>query len=165
MNAVKGYRIAQHIMSKEPVCAEPSMTIRQLARLLEENEISGCPVSDAEGRVIGVVSRTDLVRCCTEGTRDYSPGALFGVLSDESDDVIPEPTVRVEDFMSEGAATVSPNTALERVAALMVERRIHRVVVVDRENFPLGIITSLDLLGAFPASAETKESSGRRVPR
>jgi CBS domain-containing protein len=45
---------------------------------------------------------------------------------------------------------VAPNDPLPKVARLMFENRIHRVVVVDAEGFPIGIITSLDLLGAFP---------------
>jgi CBS domain-containing protein len=52
-------RIAGDIMTKEPLCAEPATTFRQLARLFEENDISGCPVVDEEGKVIGVVSKTD----------------------------------------------------------------------------------------------------------
>jgi CBS domain-containing protein len=162
MNAIKSNPTAQDVMSKEPVCADLSMTIRQLARLFEENEISGCPVLDQEGKVVGVVSKTDLIRRCSEGTRDHPPGYLFEVISDEEDDgPLPDPLVAVEDFMTDEPATVSPATPVAKVAALMVKRRIHRVIVVDEENFPLGVITTLDVLGVFPGM-EPKDTAGAR---
>ena len=153
MPSVKNDLMAKHVMVKEPVCVEPSMTIVQLARLFEENEISGAPVVDNEGRVIGVVSKTDLIRRCIEGSLDIPPAYLFEVLSAESgedEEVLPEPLVCVEDFMTEDPVTVSPNTPVGFVARLMFEKRIHRIVVVDHDKFPVGIITTLDLLGVFP---------------
>ncbi len=53
---------ARDVMTLEPVCVGPATTIRELARLFEENEISGAPVVNRSGRLVGVVSTTDLVR-------------------------------------------------------------------------------------------------------
>ena len=153
MHTVSSELMAKDVMVSEPVCVEPSMTIRQLARILEENEISGAPVVDKEGHVIGVVSKTDLIRRCSEGTRDIPPAYLVEVLSADSgddEDVIPESLVCVEDFMTRDAVMVTPNTPVGYLAQLMFEKRIHRVVVVDHDKFPVGIVTSLDLLGVFP---------------
>lgn len=152
---------AQGIMTPEPVCAEPATTIRQLARLFEENDISGCPVVDEEGKVIGVVSKTDLIRRCSEGTADIPPAYLFEVVCEQGADEdgggesgvggpIPEPLICVQDFMTESAVTVRPNALVHEVAALMADKHIHRVVVVDEEAFPLGMITTLDVLKVFP---------------
>jgi len=154
MSKINAHTIASEIMTPEPVCAEPAMTIRQLARLFEENEISGCPVVDQEGKVIGVVSKTDLIRRCSEGTADQPPGYLFEVIceqggEDDAPEVIPEPLICVQDFMSGDPITVAPSTPVAKIAAIMSESRIHRVVVVDEEKFPLGVITSLDLLGTY----------------
>lgn len=153
MTATKAHLKASDIMVEEPVCVEPSTTMRQLARLFEENEISGAPVIDAEGRLVGVVSKTDLIRKCSEGTVDIPPAYLFEALGEESGEdekVIPEPLVCVEDFMTEDPVTVAPATPVAYVARLMHEKRIHRIIVIDHDKFPIGIITSLDLLGAFP---------------
>jgi len=153
MSKINTHTIASGIMTPEPVCAEPATTIRQLARLFEENEISGCPVVDQEGKVIGVVSKTDLIRRCSEGTADQPPGYLFEVICEqggEDGEVIPEPLICVQDFMSGDPITVAPSTPVAKIAAIMFESRIHRVVVVDEEKFPLGVITSLDLLGTYP---------------
>lgn len=147
---------ADAIMTPDPVCAEPSTTIRQLARLFEDNDISGCPVVDHSGRVIGVVSKTDLIRRCSEGTRDIPPAYLFEVVCEQGDESeagespIPEPLVCVQDFMTESAVTVGPSAPVHEVATLMADRHIHRVIVVDDEMYPLGVITALDVLRKFP---------------
>lgn len=155
MTALKTDLKAKDVMNAEPVCVEPSTSIRRLARIFEENEISGAPVIDPQGRLVGIVSKTDLIRQCMEGTDEIPPAYLFEILSeqgvdeDESSEVIPEPLACVEDFMTEDPVTVTPDTPIGRVARLMHEGRIHRVVVVDYEKYPVGIITSLDLLKAF----------------
>jgi len=157
MNRVSTALTAQDIMSPEPVCAEPGTTIRQLARLFEENDISGCPVVDQEGRVLGVVSKTDLIRRCSEGSGDIAPSYLFEIVCESGDDGddsggtgLQEPLICVQDFMTETAVSVRPTEAVHAVAALMVENHIHRVVVVDEERFPIGMITTLDILNVFP---------------
>ncbi len=145
---------AKDVMVREPVCVEPDMNIRQLARLFDENEISGAPVVDTMGRVIGIVSKTDLIRRCSEGLRDQAPGYLFEAIfeqSGEDEEVIPEPLVVVGDFMEDEPVTVSPEEPVWKIAAAMADDRIHRVIVVDRDRVPVGIITSLDVLRHYPA--------------
>jgi CBS domain-containing protein len=153
MSVIKTELRAEDVMTVEPVCVGPATTIRELARVFEEHEISGCPVVDQQGRVVGVVSKTDLIRRCAEGTNDVPPAYLFEVLSDQGEDddseVIPEPLVCVEDFMTDDPLMVRPDISAATVAKEMFERRIHRVIVADQERFPLGMITSLDLLGVF----------------
>lgn len=155
MSTVRTDLKARDVMTAEPVCVSPATTIRELARVFEDHEISGAPVVDQQGRLVGVVSKTDLIRRCAEGTNDIPSAYLFEVLceqgdQDENGEVIPEPLVCVEDFMTEDPVVVSPEVSGATVARLMFERRIHRVIVVDQEKFPLGVVTSLDLLGIFP---------------
>lgn len=68
MTATRNSPKACDVMTPEPVCVEPSTTLSQLARVFEENDISAAPVVNEEGRVIGIASKTDLIRRCTEGT-------------------------------------------------------------------------------------------------
>jgi CBS domain-containing protein len=146
---------ARDVMTSDPVCVPASTGIRGLARVFEEHEISGVPVIDAQGRVIGVVSKTDLIRRCAEGTDEIPPAYLFEVLSeqgvdeDEVSEVMPEPLVCVEDFMTPDPLMVGLDHSATGVARLMHERGVHRVIVTDAERFPLGIITSMDLLAAL----------------
>ncbi|MBX3378291.1 MAG: CBS domain-containing protein [Phycisphaeraceae bacterium] len=154
MSVLKHELTARDIMSVDPICVRPHTTIRELARTFEEHEISGAPVIDQSGKVVGVVTKTDLIRRCSEGTADIPPAYLFEVLSDQGDDeeasqVIPEPLICVEDFMTEDPLMVAPTISVATIAKLMFERRIHRVIVADDDRFPMGIVTSLDILGAY----------------
>jgi CBS domain-containing protein len=169
MHSLKHHLHAKDVMIAEPICVETSTTIRELARIFEDNEISGAPVVDAEGKVIGVVSKTDMIRRCSEGTADAAPGYLFEALREQADgdedaEVIPEPLVCVQDFMTDSAVTVPPEAPVTHVARLMYDRRIHRVVVIDKERFPIGIITSLDLLGVFPGEGAVATRSPAERP-
>jgi CBS domain-containing protein len=158
---------ARDIMVAEPITVEPAMTLRQLARVFEENEISGAPVVDTDGRVIGVVSKTDLIRRCSECTLAKPPAYLVEALNEEAahdEDVIPEALICVEDFMTADPVTVTPDAPATTVARLMHERRIHRIIVVDDEKFPIGIITSLDMLGAYPQPPEPREAPAAPEP-
>jgi CBS domain-containing protein len=160
MSMVKTERKAKDVMTTDPVCVRPSTTIRELARVFEENEISGAPVVDQIGTVIGIVSKTDLIRRCSEGAADIPPAYLFEILSEqghgdehEISEVIPEPLLCVQDLMTADPVMVSPEESAVKIAREMFERRIHRVVVVDEEKLPVGMITSLDLLGALSHQA------------
>jgi CBS domain-containing protein len=145
--------VAEDVMTSEPVCVEPSTSIRELAQIFEVNEISGVPVVDGAGKVIGVVSKTDLIRRCSEGVGGRPPSYLFEAIFDDAEGVttaIPEQLICVGDFMSSEPATVKADAPVRTVARMMSERRIHRVIVVDDEGNPLGIVTTLDVLKAFP---------------
>jgi CBS domain-containing protein len=154
MPVVKTELKAKDVMTTEPVCVSPSTTIRELVRVFEENEISGAPVVDQQGTVVGIVSKTDLIRKCAEGTLDVPPAYLFQVLGEQEgeetvSEVAAEPAVSVEDFMSEDPIMVRPEVSAATVAREMSDNSIHRVIVVDEEKYPMGIITSLDLLRHF----------------
>jgi CBS domain-containing protein len=157
LTGMKTELMARDVMIFEPVCVDRSDTIWQLARVFVEHEISGAPVVDQQGRLVGVVSRTDLVRRCLEGTADIPPAYLFEVIFEQGADdeaagadVIRERLICVEDCMTQDPVTASPETPVGTIASLMFDGRIHRVIVVDEERFPVGIITSLDLLALFP---------------
>jgi CBS domain-containing protein len=142
--------LARDIMIPEPICVEPSTTLRALAKILEENEISGAPVVNHAGHVVGVVSKTDLIRRCSSGADRLPPAYVFEAIDTRAardPDVIPESLLCVDDLMTRDPVTVPATMPASEVARLMYQRRIHRVIVVDAQQFPLGIITSLDVLG------------------
>lgn len=154
MGTEKAHLTARDVMTLEPVCVGPATTIRELSRLFEENEISGAPVVNRDGRLVGVVSKTDLIRRCSEGSETLTPSYLFEVLFQREGEepppgAVPEALVCVEDFMSMKPLTVDPQTSAASVARLMSEHRVHRVIVIDEERFPIGIITSMDMLAFF----------------
>lgn len=143
---------ARDVMTPEPICAEPHMSIRTLVELLEGAGVSGAPVIDRQGGVIGVVSKSDLLHACLERAEDYEPAYLYELIRGEEDeDVGPassfsEPDIRVEDFMTDDPITAPPSAPISALAAMMHESRIHRVIIASDDRVPLGIVTSLDLV-------------------
>ncbi len=140
------------VMTSNPICIGPDTQARELARVLEANEISGTPVVDGLNRVIGVVSRTDLLHRAVEGPQGSRPGSFFEALAEglTDEDTHPDNLGTVEEFMTPEPVTARPNELLGDVARRMAEERVHRVVIVDDELHVLGIATSLDILRAFP---------------
>ena len=159
MGAVKTKLTAADVMTADPVTIEPSASIREFARVLDDNEISGVPVVDQQGTLVGIASKTDLIRQCVQGTVELPPDYLFDLIVEQdipesAADTLPDPQVRVEDFMTEvpggGGVTVSPDAPLSAIARAMNEAHVHRVIVVHPDRYPVGIITTLDLLEHWP---------------
>jgi CBS domain-containing protein len=140
----------EDVMTHDPRCVRPSCTIRELARMLEEEGFSGAPVVDDDGALVGVVSRTDLIRRCLDDARNRAPMHLFELLHGEGDDSPTGPLIVVADFMTANPITARADEPVEAIALRMARARVHRVVVVDAQQRPTGIVTSLDLLKFWP---------------
>jgi CBS domain-containing protein len=146
-----GVRIVEEIMTKDPVCIDGGTTARELARVLEESEISGVPVTDVQGRIIGVVSRTDLMNRCVEGPFGAGPGMALTSLADGLGGTVADEEMGVvEDFMNPDPITAPPDEPISAIAARMVRDHVHRIVIVDDENLVIGVVTTLDVLSVFP---------------
>jgi CBS domain-containing protein len=149
----KAPRLVRDIMTPDPICVGADTSARELARILEANEISGVPVVDSLHRIIGVASKTDLLRRCVEGPIGSRPGTFFESLAEGLDmgsDLDPEELGTVEEFMSTEPVTSGPEEPVGAVAHRMAEENVHRIVVVDKRRHVVGIVTSLDLLREFP---------------
>lgn len=141
------------VMTREPICADRSDTVHDLARLFEEHDISGIPVVDEVERLIGVVSKTDLVRRCVEGPPGAREGTEFWDALREGfgGAEAAEELGTAEDLMSIEPVTARPDESLAAAARRMARNRVHRLVVIDEDRRPLGIVTTLDLLAHFPS--------------
>ena len=110
------------------VHCKTSTSLKDAAELIVAEDISGLVVVDDEGYLAGVFTRTDLLRAGLARS-----------------DWLEQP---VEAFMTRDVITVTPQTNLTEVAKLLVERQIHRVVIVHAESgklLPLGVISDADL--------------------
>jgi CBS domain-containing protein len=131
---------AKDLMTKSVATLTPLTTVAAAARLLTEQRISGAPVVDARGNVLGIVSQTDLVRHQTDA------GGWPGEKAGTND----APIIAV---MTGAVVSCEEETPLDEVARLMLDRRIHRVLVV-RDGKLCGIITAMDLLRAVPGAQD-----------
>lgn len=148
--------IARDVMSPDLLTVTADMTVAELAEFLVENEISGAPVADAEGRLIGVVSLSDVARAMTgrdqavlshpepdfylRGWEEkFNAEDLAGLRVADSDATVGE-------IMTPSIFAVDEETPISQVAERMIDSKIHRLLVT-RETKPVGIVTTTDLLG------------------
>nr|WP_321464520.1 CBS domain-containing protein [uncultured Desulfobulbus sp.] len=141
---------ARDIMTTNVVTVHPQTSVRELASLLLERKISGAPVVDDAGKVLGVVTESDLI---FQNKRVHLPTAvaiLDAFVFLES----PERTeqelkkmagAKVGDICSEQPITVGPETELEEIATLMAEKKVHTLPVLDDEQL-VGIIGKSDII-------------------
>ena len=142
---------AADLMNPEVLTVPDDMTVGELATFLVANEIAGAPVTDAAGRIVGVVSVFDIARLLgeedddddLEEPDDEAPGSAPEAGEAEVDGV---EDLLVEDIMTPQAFSVSEDATVQEVAALMLKEHLHRLLVV-REDEPVGIISTSDLLG------------------
>ena len=135
-------------MNPDVVCARPEMTVADVSKLLALRKVSGAPVVDDHGHILGVVSQSDLVRHSSERVsaaasgRFYSSEPDYQPLGDVPVDLSDTP---IEEIMSRRVVTVSRETGVAVAANIMRERAIHRLIVTDRSRV-VGVISSHDLL-------------------
>jgi CBS domain-containing protein len=135
---------AADLMTRDVFTVRTRDSVHHVAKLLNERRISGAPVLDDRGRLVGIISKTDLVRAwgkaLSSAVEDF-----FEMPGDESFDPEDQPIGQIVDLMHRGLVTVGPEAAASELAKLMLERRIHRVLVTRGDEL-LGIVSSLDLL-------------------
>lgn len=151
---------ARDVMNPDVLTVADDMTTDDLARYLIEHEISGAPVVDGQGHLVGVVSMTDIGRAMAETADLDSPLSLDFYRNDRADVTledlgqryVEERALVVRDVMTPIIYQVPATATARDVARLMVEHHIHRVVVTEAKE-PIGIITSMDLLRGIAAGA------------
>jgi CBS-domain-containing membrane protein len=134
------------IMTTRVICVSHRLPLPALERLLTTNGISGAPVVDAEGHVLGMVSKTDLVR----HHRDESVSSG----EDEDENV-------VADIMTPLVFSLPPNESIAKAAALMAFEGMHRLPVVNAHREVIGIVSSMDIM-RWVARSEGYVLSGPR---
>ncbi|MCL2338003.1 MAG: CBS domain-containing protein [Firmicutes bacterium] len=146
-------KTAKDIMVTEVITVNPQDNVEKVAHLLLEHRISGMPVVDDSGRLVGVVSEADLV-FQEKGVK--SP--FFMVVFDSPiyfehpgrlvDDIKRAAARKVNELMSTKLYTVGPETAITDIATIFTKNKINRVPVVDENNKILGIISRQDIIRA-----------------
>ena len=142
---------AHDLMSTALVTISEEMSLRAAARLLYQSCISGAPVVDKEGRCVGVISATDFVAWAGkyETSAQARPAGSACVYSPwQVVDAEALPTDEVRRYMTADPVTVLPLTPIGELARKMVNAHIHRLIVVDGQDRPVGIVSSTDILAA-----------------
>jgi CBS domain-containing protein len=151
-------RVARDIMNPQVITIADSMDLREAAKILVEGGISGAPVVDELGHLVGVISQRDLVQYTLATEHELTVEAPFYRQPyDESLDpsrgfqIEELPADLVRDVMTPHLITVTEDTPIREVAARMVRFGVHRLIVVGEERQLRGIVTSMDVLRCVAA--------------
>lgn len=142
------------VMTATVISVHPADAIKDAAQLLVDRQISGVPVVDAEGVVVGVVSEADFL--IKELGPDSTRGArrLLRAVSDTAHAVQHKHAARtVGELMTAPAVTIGSRRPISEAARLMTVKRVNRLPVVDDGRL-VGIVTRADLVRAFARSDE-----------
>jgi CBS domain-containing protein len=146
---------ARDIMTTKVLTVRPETSISDLSKTLENRKIGGLPVVDKDGRLVGVITQSDLV----ERARDLELPPAINILDFHIYLQIPSHLLhRVEkmlgttvgDCMSPNPVTVAPNTPVSQIAALMAKQKVHTIPVLDGGKL-VGVIGKMDLVRAMAA--------------
>jgi CBS domain-containing protein len=121
------------MMSQNVIFVQDTDTVLHAAAVVEEFKISGAPVVNAYGHCVGVLS-----------VKDYSRRS--GVNEEK---LIVDEAATVGDVMTTPAITVSPGLDIAEAGRIMVDRRVHRLPVVDETGRLVGLLSSLDVIEAL----------------
>jgi len=143
----------EEIMTRNAVTVTPETTLKEVAALLVAKKISGVPVCEADGRVVGVVSAADII-WKELGAADV--GLLERVLDTAYGDSSRLDARTAGDAMSMPAITIAPGADVSAAAKAMVDHGVNRLPVLDHGRL-VGIVTRADLLRAFQRSDEEIE--------
>lgn len=112
---------AKDIMTREVITASPALSVKELAQLLIKNQISGVPVADEHGKIVGLVSEAD---------------------------IIAKKGKHVQAIMSQQVYSVTEQASVEEIAQLMTAHRIKRVPVMNGDRL-VGIVSRADIVNTI----------------
>lgn len=138
------------VMTNRVISIAPEKTVFEAARLMLKQRISGLPVIDDKGKLVGIVSESDLLRRSEIGTeRKHSPwlNAFLGP-SESASDYVRAHGTKVKEVMTARPLTVGPDVQLDEVVHLMETHRIKRLPAVRRGKV-IGMVTRANLVQAL----------------
>jgi CBS domain-containing protein len=152
---------AVDLMTSFVVTVRPDATIEYAAQLMLQYHISGLPVTDSDGAVLGIVTESDLLRRAETGTEKRhtrcvsfltGPGRL-------AQEYVHTHGRRVGEVMTERIYTVTPQTSLADLVALMETRHVKRVPVVEQGRL-VGIVSRADVMAALVGLLSDQPAGG-----
>ena len=143
---------AKDAMTREVVFVNRTTPLKDVADILNRNDISGLPVVDDENKVVGIISEKDfLFSMGTKETRTFM-GVVAHCLKNKGCVAISMQKQKAKDIMSFPAVTVSENTLVSEIAGIFTEKKINRTPVTDSNNILIGIVTRTDIVKSYCSS-------------
>jgi CBS-domain-containing membrane protein len=122
---------AADLMTRDVIAVPAGTSMRAAAHILAKARVSGAPVINAEGRCVGVLSASDFFRGAVQENLEI------------------DPTDKAGEHMTADPVTANSATPIRQLARMMLDADIHRVIVVDEQERPIGVVSSTDVLAAM----------------
>jgi len=142
---------AGDLMSPDVIVISEQMSLQGAARILSRAQVSGAPVVDGENRCVGVLSAVDFLHWAEHGGKATPAKCACTDTAWKPWQMLDQPehaATLVADVMTRNPVLTSRRTTIGELARMMLDAHIHRVLVVDAGDKPVGIVSSTDILAA-----------------
>ena len=171
--------LARDVMKTDVTSVQPNTSIEDLIQLLRVSYFTAVPVVDEEGKAVGLISETDILRALAytisppqsgefqiEPDKPRDKGVTTRILRGAQREVEVQATQvmrelltrEVRELMTPVVIRCSPDDPLSSVCETVVWKEVHRVVVTDEEGKVVGLITTLDLAEAFGKDLKKRDA-------
>jgi len=140
---------ARDVMTTPVVTTKPTASVKDVAKLFLQRHISAVPVVDDKGKVVGIISESDLMRRSESGTEWQRPWWLTLMTGEQrlAEDYIKAHATKVADVMTRKVITATPDTPLDEIAGILEKNGIKRLPVVHNGDL-VGIVSRANLVQA-----------------
>lgn len=151
---MEGERLVKDIMVKEVITIQKDASVEELSELLIKNKISGVPVIDNDGKLVGIATEGDLIIKDSDLHFPRYFKLLDSIIYLESLNKFKKSLkkflgTKVEDVMTAKIKTVKEDSTVGDAANMMIKYNINRVPVLDSKDELVGIVTRADIVGSM----------------
>jgi CBS domain-containing protein len=151
---MEGERLVKDIMVKEVITIQKDASVEELSELLIKNKISGVPVIDSDGKLVGIATEGDLIIKDSDLHFPRYFKLLDSIIYLESLNKFKKSLkkflgTKVEDVMTSKIKTVKEDSTVGDAANMMIKYNINRVPVLDSKDELAGIVTRADIVGSM----------------
>jgi len=153
---------AKDVMTRNVIVVAEGMSVEELGRLFIEKKISGAPVADSKGALIGIVTENDLIR---KNTRLHIPTVLrifdaiipLGKPDSVEEEIRRMSASTVGEICTKEMLSVSPDASIQDVSSIMFEKGVHLVPVLEAGKV-VGIIGKIDIIRGMTGETDQQKS-------
>jgi CBS domain-containing membrane protein len=149
VDRIKNALKAEEIMTRPVIVIPAHATLMQAARILADNAISGAPVVDSMDKVVGVVSEKDFITRMGSNDACCFMEVIARCLEDKGCLAAPMRKWTAADIMSAPAVTATQEVSVSAISALLMEKKMNRLPIVDLHGRAVGIVTRSDLVQSY----------------
>jgi CBS domain-containing protein len=147
------------IMTTDPIRVGPDTLLKEAARLMVRHQVSGLPVVDESGNLVGMVTEGDFLRQEADRERPYGASLLDALFGEGVVEIASAETVG--EVMSRDLVTITPDAGIGEAARIMTHHSIKRLPVLDTDGALIGIISRADVVNAFTKPDDVIEDEVR----